>query len=72
MSTELHSVRQAPLLSHPYGVQSSLVPVALIVVCSPSQVAPETHLFAVGSQELPAAHSASFVHVSLQAVGPHA
>jgi len=70
--TLAHPSLHMPVLSHLYGVQSCVVPFAPVVVWSPSQVAPETHLLVATSQMLPAAHSASVVQVVLHAVAPHA
>jgi len=69
---EPHWLRQEPLVSHLYGVQSCVVPVAPVVVCSPSHVAEEMHLLVVTSHVLTAAQSASWPQLALHAVGPHA
>lgn len=70
--TVLQALRHVPVLSHLYGAQSFVVPLALVVVWSPSHVAPETHLPVAKSHVFPAAQSPSPAQLVLHSVGPHA
>ena len=65
-------MRQDPVVSHRYGVQSCVVPSTFLAVWSPSQVAPETHLLVEASHVLPGAQSVSFVQVALHTAPLHA
>jgi hypothetical protein len=61
-STDSQAGLQAPLVAHLYGEQSCLVPLAPVVVCSPSHVPPAPHARVVRLQMSPIAQSESCVH----------
>src|SRR5262245_48978631 len=67
---ELQVCLHVPSLAHLYGEQSCMVPLALVVVWSPSHVAPDTHLLVTRSQRLPATQSSSLAQLVLHAVAP--
>jgi hypothetical protein len=72
-ASPVHDSAHVPLGSQSYGEQSTVTPLALVIVCAPSHVdAAGMHCALETSHTAPAVQSVLTVHVALHAVAPHA